>query len=215
MSRLLVVDDDIQLLSALAAALQLKGHTVVTASNGIEAVTKLENTAVNAVITDLRMPGMDGLELLHHVRKTGSAMPVIIISAFGSVRTVVEAIKSGASDFLLKPFSYDALDEVLTHLKIAPADMSNQTGRRTESSELHAGQSLSEIERKLIKITLEQTNGNRTHAARLLGISLRTLRNKLREYRVEEAFAYGESNALRSENSGELRSIINVGDRQL
>jgi len=113
-SRLLVVDDDIQMLSALEAALRHKGHTVETASNGIDAASKLENSPVQAVITDLRMPGMDGLELLHHVRRTKPAMPVIVLSAYGTVPTAVDAMKAGATDFLQKPFSHSALDEILS-----------------------------------------------------------------------------------------------------
>ena len=74
-------------------------------------------------------------------------------------------------------------------LKITPADLYDHAIEPPQSGELQAGQSVGEMERKLIMTTLEQTNGNRTHAARLLGISLRTLRNKLREYRVEEAAA--------------------------
>lgn len=115
MSRLLVVDDDIQMLSALEAALRRKGHVVETASNGLEAVAKLD-APFQAVITDLRMPGMDGLELLDHIRRTIPEMPVVILSAFGTVATAVEAIKAGANDFLVKPFSQDALDEVLARL---------------------------------------------------------------------------------------------------
>jgi DNA-binding NtrC family response regulator len=110
---LLVVDDDIQMLSALEAALRRKGHTVDTASNGIDAASKLENSPVQAVITDLRMPGMDGLELLNHVRRTKPALPVIVLSAYGTVPMAVEAIKGGATDFLLKPFSHEELDAVL------------------------------------------------------------------------------------------------------
>lgn len=115
MSRLLVVDDDIQMLSALEAALRHKGHVVETASNGIDAASKLQNEAsdVHAVITDLKMPGMDGLELLHHVRRTKPALPVIVLTAFGTVQTAVEAMKAGANDFLIKPFSHQALDDVL------------------------------------------------------------------------------------------------------
>jgi len=118
-SRLLVVDDDIQMLSALGEALRRKGHIVETASNGIDAASKLENAAVQAVITDLRMPGMDGLELLHHVRRTKPALPVIVLSAHGTVPTAVDAIKAGASDFLQKPFSHEALDEVLNKHVVA------------------------------------------------------------------------------------------------
>jgi two-component system response regulator FlrC len=112
-SRLLVVDDDIQMLSALEAALRRKGHTVDTASNGIDAASKLENTSADAIITDLRMPGMDGLELLYHVRRTKPSLPVIVLSAYGTVPTAVDAMKAGAADFLLKPFSHSALDEIL------------------------------------------------------------------------------------------------------
>jgi two-component system response regulator FlrC len=74
-------------------------------------------------------------------------------------------------------------------LKIKPADLFDHTIDGEESKDLQAGQSVDEMERKLIMTTLEQTNGNRTHAAKLLGISLRTLRNKLRDYRVQEATA--------------------------
>jgi len=127
-SRLLVVDDDIQMLAALEAALRRKGHLVETASNGIEAASKLDTTTVQAVITDLKMPGMDGLELLHHIRRTNPALPVVVLSAFGTVPMAVEAIKAGANDFLVKPFSQDALDAVLDRL--------NSSNPNAESTEL-------------------------------------------------------------------------------
>ncbi len=117
------------MLSALEAALRRKGHTVETASNGIDAASKLENSAVHAVITDLRMPGMNGIELLRHVRRTKPALPVIVLSAYGTVPTAVEAIKGGATDFLLKPFSHEELDEVLhKHVNSAgPARASSES----------------------------------------------------------------------------------------
>jgi len=71
-------------------------------------------------------------------------------------------------------------------LKITPSDLFEQSVENPEASPMHAGHSVSAMERKLIMATLDQTSGNRTHASKLLGISLRTLRNKLREYRVEE-----------------------------
>src|SRR5438105_8034246 len=107
------------MLSALEAALRSKGHTVETASNGLDAASKLENNQVQAVITDLRMPVMDGLELLHHVRRTKPGLPVIVLSAYGTVPTAVDAMKAGAADFLLKPFSHSALDEILNKHVVA------------------------------------------------------------------------------------------------
>src|SRR5437879_2794355 len=103
------------MLSALEAALRRKGHAVETASNGVDAVSKLESAPVQAVITDLRMPGLDGLELLQHIRRSQRALPVIVLSAYGTVPTAVDAMKAGATDFLLKPFSHTALDEILNH----------------------------------------------------------------------------------------------------
>src|SRR5436190_7029925 len=94
LSRLLVVDDDIQMLSALEAALRRKGHTVETASNGIDAVSKIgaARGEFQVVITDLKMPGMDGIELLQHVRRACPTIPVIVLTAFGTVQTAVEAM---------------------------------------------------------------------------------------------------------------------------
>src|SRR3989475_1904004 len=109
------------MLSALEAALRRKGHTVETAADGLAAAAKLENAPVQAVITDLRMPGMDGLELLQHVRRTKPALPVIVLSAYGTVPTAVDAMKAGATDFLLKPFSHSVLDEILNKHVVAGA----------------------------------------------------------------------------------------------
>ena len=120
MNRLLVVDDDIQILSALEAALRRKGFDVETASNGFEAVRRLDAAPLLAVLSDLRMPGMDGLELLQHIRRNRPELPVIMLSAFGTVPEAVLAIKAGATDFLLKPFSHDALDTVLQNLNHKP-----------------------------------------------------------------------------------------------
>src|SRR5262245_47890852 len=127
-SRLLVVDDDIQMQTALETALRRKGFLVETAANALEAVRKLEDGEFSAVLSDLRMPGMDGIELLQHIRQTKPGLPVIMLSAYGTVPDAVEAMKSGAVNFLLKPFSHEALDEVLVGL--------NEKPRPVETSEI-------------------------------------------------------------------------------
>src|SRR5437879_6137121 len=101
---------------ALEAALRRKGFTVETASNGIEAGRKIESLEFAAVLTDLRMPGMNGLELLQQIRESKPTLPVVVLSAYGTVPDAVEAIKAGATDFLLKPFAHDALEEVLNRI---------------------------------------------------------------------------------------------------
>jgi two-component system response regulator FlrC len=112
----LVVDDDVQMQAALGAAVRRKGLDVETASNGLEALRKVQTTTYAAVLTDLRMPGMDGLELLDQLRRTNPGLPVIVLSAFGTVPDAVQALKSGAVNFLMKPFSHEALDAVLHSL---------------------------------------------------------------------------------------------------
>ena len=143
MSRLLVVDDDIQMLSALEAALRRKGHTVETASNGFVAISKLEKATFQAIITDLRMPGMDGLELLQQVRRTRPSLPVVVLSAYGTVPTAVDAMKAGASDFLLKPFSHTALDEILNqHVAAGGGPLTGSPRSSAESTEIITQNSL-------------------------------------------------------------------------
>jgi len=127
------------MLSALETALSRKGHSVETASNGIEAAAKLDSSNVQAVITDLKMPGMDGLELLQHVRRTNPALPVVVLSAFGTVPMAVEAIKAGANDFLVKPFSQDALDQMLERLSQSrPPAGAESTELVTENAAMRA-----------------------------------------------------------------------------
>ena len=93
---------------------------------------------------------------------------------------------------LIQPYVENAILHGINHkaergkLKITASDLFEQSVEHPEASPINAGHSVSEMERKLIMATLDQTSGNRTHASKLLGISLRTLRNKLREYRVED-----------------------------
>lgn len=117
MNPVLVVDDDIQMQAALGAAVRRKGLEVETASNGLEALRKVQSSVFSAVFTDLRMPGMNGLELLDQLRRSNPELPVVVLSAFGTVPDAVQALKSGAVNFLMKPFSHEALDEVLGSLQ--------------------------------------------------------------------------------------------------
>lgn len=108
MGRILLVDDDPSVLFALSEMLASRGHDVVTASDGTEALTSIDGAAAfDVVVTDLAMPGMSGLELLEKVRARDAALPVIVITAQGSERFAVDAMKRGAYDYLAKPFDND------------------------------------------------------------------------------------------------------------
>ncbi|MDF1762491.1 MAG: sigma-54 dependent transcriptional regulator [Oleibacter sp.] len=111
--RLLVVEDDAQLREAIVDTLMLKGHEVLEAPNGIEAQAILNHQTVDVVLSDINMPGMDGLQLLDHVRQTHPWLPVLLMTAYGDVGQAVQAMQRGANDYLMKPFQLAELDALL------------------------------------------------------------------------------------------------------
>jgi DNA-binding NtrC family response regulator len=98
---------------ALNEVLTRSGHSVTTASNGQEGIRLFEKNPAQLVIADVRMPKLGGLELLHKVREQSSSVPFVLITAYGSIDDAVEAMKEGATDYLLKPFSADTLEDLL------------------------------------------------------------------------------------------------------
>ncbi|MBX3159579.1 MAG: sigma-54-dependent Fis family transcriptional regulator [Deltaproteobacteria bacterium] len=111
MTTVLLVDDEPGVLFTLNELLVERGHRVVTARSGNEALSKLDEA--DAVLTDLSMPGMDGLELMGHVVQRDATMPVILLTAHGSERVAVAAMKQGAYDYLTKPFDIDEVAVVI------------------------------------------------------------------------------------------------------
>ena len=107
--RLLVVDDEEPQRRALAGILERAGYEVATAAEGQEALSLLDGRSFDLMLTDQRMPVLDGLELLDRARRATPDLPVVLMTAFGSVSSAVEAIKRGAVDYLTKPFEKDEL----------------------------------------------------------------------------------------------------------
>jgi DNA-binding NtrC family response regulator len=111
MARVLVVDDEPAVTFALESMLQLRGDTAVAAGSGEQALAQLEG--VDVVVTDFAMPGMDGLELLRAIRERDPTLPVILLTAQGSEKLAVRAIRSGAYEYVTKPFDVDELSTAL------------------------------------------------------------------------------------------------------
>lgn len=109
MSSILVVEDKDSLRRMLADALVAKGHEVEVARNGNSAIEKTKETRYDLVLTDLRLPEMDGLQVLEAVKENDPETQVIVMTAYGTVETAVEAMRKGAYDFLTKPFDPDHL----------------------------------------------------------------------------------------------------------
>ena len=115
---ILVVDDDRNILMVVEARLASGGYAVRTAASGEEALRILAKEPVDLILTDVRMPGMSGHDLLERVLKDHPGLPVIVLTAHGSIPDSVEAIKSGAVDYLTKPFEgKELLAKVTTYLK--------------------------------------------------------------------------------------------------
>ena len=111
--RILVVDDEANIRKVLAALLRKHCGRVLQAADGFDAMAQLKVHEVSVIITDLRMPRVDGMCLLRHVIKRYPDIPVIVLTAHGTVDTAVEAIKLGAFDYLSKPFDAEALQSLV------------------------------------------------------------------------------------------------------
>jgi len=110
---ILVVDDEPSMRIALSESLESCGYTVELSENGADALEKVQGGNFEVVITDMRMPGMSGMEVLRGIKKFSPRIPVIVITAYGTVNTAVEAMKEGAADFIMKPFSVNHLESLV------------------------------------------------------------------------------------------------------
>lgn len=124
MARVLIIDDNETLREGAAAVARRMGHQVSVAENGLLGMKTVEETPIDVLVTDLKMEGMDGIEVLQRVKKLDSDIAVIMMTAFGTVEVAVDAMKLGAFDFFQKPFSHDAF-----RLKLSRA-VEWQSGRR-------------------------------------------------------------------------------------
>ena len=137
----LIVDDERDVREPLAKFLRSQGFDAITASNGVEALGILEANAVAVVVTDLQMPKMGGLELLRRIRAEHPRTEVIIFTAYGTVDGAVDAVKSGAHDYVLKPIIFEDIQQKIE--RITSRDDSDQPPN--ESREMNARASLDAI----------------------------------------------------------------------
>src|SRR5690349_18638741 len=107
--RVLIVDDKLEMAETLADGLGDHGYDAVPVASSRDAVSRLSNQSFDAVVPDLRMPEVDGLEVLAASQRSQPARPVIVMTAYGAVDTAVESIRRGAYHYLTKPFKLDEL----------------------------------------------------------------------------------------------------------
>jgi len=117
-ARILIVDDDETIRKSLATVLKEKGYLIETAESGREAISKSEKDAYNLAFIDIRLPDMDGVQLLTAMKETTPKMVKIIITGYPSLQNAVEAVNKGADGYIVKPIKMDELLPMITeHLK--------------------------------------------------------------------------------------------------
>ena len=134
MAHILVVDDKEMMRDSLQATLELAGHEVVTAENAMDALSQMEQFPFDAVITDLKMPKMDGLAFLDELAKNQTDIPVIVMTAYATIDTAVEAMRKGAFDYIQKPFEADQIvvlvERTLEHDRLKKENEAYRTSAR-------------------------------------------------------------------------------------
>jgi len=117
-ARILVIDDEESIRKSLAAVLEEKGYLVDTAENGKEAVEKSKTSLYNLALIDIRLPDMDGVQLLTAIKETIPKTVKIIITGYPSLENAIEAVNKGADAYIIKPFDMNKLlDMIKEHLK--------------------------------------------------------------------------------------------------
>lgn len=111
--RVLIVDDDSSIRNMLAIVLKKAGYEVVTSENGYAALDNLKKESFDLIISDIKMPGINGIELLKKIKTINAEIPVIMITAYASANDAVEAMKLGAEDYITKPFNIDELKLII------------------------------------------------------------------------------------------------------
>ncbi|MFC1579533.1 sigma-54-dependent transcriptional regulator [Thermodesulfobacteriota bacterium] len=119
--KILIVDDELILRESLSRWLERDGHRVETASSGEEALDRFKETRYDILLVDIKMEGISGLEVLRHIKESDPDVAVVMITAYGSISTAIEAMKNGASDYLLKPFDPNELGVLIDKISESQA----------------------------------------------------------------------------------------------
>src|SRR5437764_2199328 len=155
MARILVVDDQELMRDSLVTTLVREGHEVVAAGDGAAALQRLTGSRFDLLISDLKMPKLTGTELLAEAKKIRPEMPVVLMTAFATVQTAVEAMKLGAYDYIQKPFDGEEIkllvDRTLEHarLKLENAALKTMTETSAPRPLIGACAGMEEVKKKI------------------------------------------------------------------
>ncbi len=165
----MIVDDDESLRAHLARAIEARGMRVIQAADGEKALAAAALEAPDLAVIDLRMPGMDGLELLRQLKAQCPHTQAVVLTGYGSIANAVTAVQAGAVNYVTKPAS---ASEIMAAFDLDFSDCGDD--------DLDAP-SLAEVEWNHIQRVLEECEGNMSKTSRILGIPRQTLYRKLKK----------------------------------
>lgn len=154
---LLIVEDEPEIIEVLVDVLSPLAASVATASNGKRALEHFRLNPVDAIISDIRMPEMTGLELVSEIRATGSQVPIVLLTAYGERENLIEAIRLHATDFLEKPFDVNSLIQIMTYalnLGVAQRELEGEFDRALDDSPLTGAEKMRILERRKMVLGL-------------------------------------------------------------
>ncbi len=156
---ILVVDDDQAVRDSLARSLHYSGYEVTTATDGVDALAKLSSIRPDAVIMDVMMPRLDGLEATRSLRSIGNDVPILVLTARDAVGDRVDGLDAGADDYMAKPFSFDELQARLRALtrRTRPGNPETPGGDMLTFADLSLDLQTREVQRAGRKISLTRT----------------------------------------------------------
>jgi DNA-binding NtrC family response regulator len=177
--RVLIIEDDANMRDMLAVSLKRRDFEVVAKESAITGLAALATGPFDIVVTDINMRGTDGIELCRTLASSHPNLPVIVITAFGSMDTAIAALRAGAVDFLPKPFELEALEGAIDRALEA------RVQPKTAADDVQGDDqfiTLDDLEKRYILRVVEALNGNRSLAAQTLGLDRKTLYRKLLLY---------------------------------
>ncbi|AMA73726.1 MULTISPECIES: response regulator [Aneurinibacillus] len=169
----LIVDDDVDICFLMATAIQSEQVEIITTHSGQEALELYAQRHPELVLLDIQLPEMNGIEVLSKMKEMDEDCQVIMVTAYATIETAVQAMKLGALDYICKPFKLPHLRETVQNA----IDFIMSVPEHLPT--------LEEVERRHIEKVLHEVEGNRRLAAEKLDISLRTLYYKIKQYNIQ------------------------------
>lgn len=195
--RLLLIDDEKPILDVLSISLASDGYEVITAQSGQEGVDIFERGGIKLVVTDIRMPGMDGIEVLRRIKQRDPEAEVIVITGHGDMESAIAVLREGASDFITKPIREEALSLALTRAE-RKLEMTRLIKEYTTGLEEKLGEYKRELEAAQEELLKKERLATIGETVAGLAHYIKNILNALRggSYKVESALAKGDQGLL-------------------